>query len=60
MLATATTPPEQKEFRRIATSEGLELLVPSRLARLPDELHLDGRRFLRRVEAYWDGSAWVI
>jgi hypothetical protein len=30
-----------------------------RLRVLPDELHLEARRFPRRIEAYWNGCAWI-
>jgi hypothetical protein len=36
------------------------VLVPASLARLPDELHVEVRRFPRRVEAYWNGCAWIV
>jgi hypothetical protein len=39
--------------------DGFELHVPADL-RLPAELHLEARRFPRRVEAYWNGCAWVV
>ena len=58
-LAAASEPQAGKAFRRVADTECFELYVPSALDRLPDELHLDVRRFPRRVEAYWDGCAWV-
>lgn len=58
-LAASSEAPERKEFRRIAADERFELFVPANLGRLPDELHLDVRRFPRRVEAYWNGCAWV-
>ena len=47
------------EFRRVTGDERFELFVPVRLAPLPDALHIDLRRFPRRVEAYWNGCAWV-
>ncbi len=58
-LATSSQPPQRQEFRRVPASERFELFLPARLARLPDELHLETRRFPRRVEAYWNGCAWV-
>lgn len=57
-LETSTTPPA-RQFRRVAKSDGLELLFPAGLTRMPEELHLDVRRFPKRVEAYWNGCAWV-
>jgi hypothetical protein len=52
-------PDERVDFRRAAVDE-LELYLPATLGRLPDELHLElrGRR-RKRVEAYWDGCAFV-
>ena len=47
------------EYRSAAVADGLEVLVPRNLARLPDQLQLEARRFPRRIEAYWDGCAWV-
>jgi hypothetical protein len=58
-LATSTEPPEWRDFRRFAATKRFELFLPARLARLPDELHLEVRRFPRRVVAYWDGCAWI-
>ena len=46
-------------FRQLAT-DGFELYVPAGLARLPEELHLEVQRFPRRVEAYWNGCAWLV
>ena len=59
-LATATEPPAEKRFTRVAGEARFELYLPSSLGRTPDELHLDLHRFPRRVEAYWNGCAWVI
>jgi hypothetical protein len=58
-LASASAPPRGKEFRRVGDAE-FELYLPSSLTRLPDELHVELRRFPRRVEAYWNGCAWVM
>jgi len=41
-------------------STGFELYVPAALGRLPDELHVEARRFPRRIEAYWNGCAWIV
>ena len=59
-LATATEPPAEQRFKRVADEARFELFLPSSLARVPDELHLDVQRFPRRIEAYWNGCAWVI
>ena len=58
-LETATSPPSGKEFRRIESSAEFELYFPCALTQLPDELHIEARRFPLRVESYWDGCAWV-
>jgi hypothetical protein len=58
-LVTASEPPSGREFRRVDACEGFDLHMPVGLARLPDELHIDVRRYPLRLEAYWDGCAWV-
>jgi len=58
-LATSTERPRRREFVRVETGEPFELYLQAGLGLLPDELHLDARRFPRRVEAYWNGCAWV-
>jgi hypothetical protein len=59
-LATAHERPTGKEFRSVVSSSGFELFVPRRLTTLPDELHVDRGRFSRRVDAYWNGCAWIV
>lgn len=59
-LRAATEAPSRLAFRRADATAGFELFVPAALARLPDELHLDVQRFPRRVEAYWNGCAWIV
>jgi hypothetical protein len=59
-LGAATEAPAKTEFRRVDESAGFELYVPTALARLPDELHVEARRFPRRIEAYWNGCAWIV
>ncbi len=59
MLETSSEQPPRQEFRRVADVERFELFLPVQLKRLPDELHLEQRRFPQRVEAYWNGCAWV-
>jgi hypothetical protein len=39
---------------------GLLRYATAARARMPDELHLEVRRYPRRVEPYWNGCAWVI
>lgn len=58
-LESESEPPASMEFRRVDECGRFELFLPSALARRPDELHVAVRRFPRRVEAYWDGCAWV-
>jgi hypothetical protein len=58
-LAVATAPPTDKEFRR-HDAPNFELYLPTHLARLPDELHLDAQGRSRRIQAYWNGCAWVV
>jgi hypothetical protein len=57
-LVASTTAP-QRAFRHVASSDRVEVLFPLHVAPLPDELHLELRRFPLRVEAYWNGCAWV-
>jgi hypothetical protein len=59
VLRTASRPPHGMAFRPLAT-DGFELYVPAGLARLPEELHFEVQRFPRRVEAYWNGCAWLV
>jgi hypothetical protein len=57
-LRSSTDRPSNHAFRRIDTERRFALFLPARLGRLPDELVLEARR--RRIDAYWDGCAWVI
>jgi hypothetical protein len=57
-LRSSTDRPSKRVFRRIETERRFALYLPERLGRLPDELVLEVRR--RRVDAYWDGCAWVV
>jgi len=59
-LATSNEPPRRREFVRFETVEQFELYLDARLHPLPDELHLDVGRFPRRLEAYWNGCAWIV
>ena len=59
-LATSSKAPERQEFRRADAIERFELFLPAGLAQLPTELHVAARRFPRRIEAYWEGCAWVV
>jgi len=58
-LVTSSEPSAGVEFRRAVEADGFELFLPARLARLPDELHVEVRR-RSRVEAFWNGCAWVV
>jgi hypothetical protein len=59
-LSAAPSPRRRIEFARRADVREFELYLPAALARLPEELHLELRRFPRRVEAYWNGCAWIV
>jgi Ni,Fe-hydrogenase I small subunit len=59
-LATSSDPPKRKLFERANADQEFDLYLDASLSRLPDELHFDVRRFPRRLEAYWNGCAWVI
>lgn len=56
-LETATDHPPRRSYRLVQT-EPFELWFAG--AREPDELHLDVRGRRQRIEAYWDGCAYVI
>jgi hypothetical protein len=58
-LASASAPPAAKEFRRVDAGDLFEVYMPAALGRLPAELHVELKRFPRRIESYWDGCAWV-
>ena len=60
VLAASTEAPRGRTFRSLALCQDVDVLAPATLARTPDELHLELRRFPRRVEAYWNGCAWVV
>lgn len=59
-LATDTEPGRSTEWLSAGRDAGFELFLPAALARHPDELHVEAHRFPRRVEAYWNGCAWVV
>ena len=58
-LATATDVGDTAAYRSAAVDGEIEVLVPKRLARMPDRLDLEVRRRPRRIEAYWNGCAWI-
>jgi hypothetical protein len=59
-LAAATEAPARIQFQRVDEEAGFELFLPVMLRRLPAELHVEARRFPRRIEAYWNGCAWIV
>jgi hypothetical protein len=59
-LATAHEPPAGREFSRVADSTGFDLFVSSRLRTLPEELQIERARCRERVDAFWDGCAWIV
>jgi hypothetical protein len=59
-LASATAPPADKHFRLVESDSRFELYLPASLTRTPDELQIELRRFPRRIDAYWNGCAWVV
>jgi hypothetical protein len=54
-LRTSAEPSADRPFERVYTGD-FELWFPV-AARLPAELQIDARR--GRVQAYWEGCAWV-
>jgi hypothetical protein len=59
-LGTATSPPAGKDFRRDDGAASFELYLPTHLAPLPDELHVETRGRSDRIQAYWNGCVWVV
>jgi hypothetical protein len=59
-LMAATSPPSHKAFRCEDRSASFELYLPTHLAPLPDEVHIDARGRPDRIQAYWNGCAWVV
>jgi len=59
-LEAAFEPPAGREFQPVDNTAGVELYMPTRLGRFPDELQLDLQRHPRRIRAYWNGCVWVI
>jgi len=60
MFLEAATKAPEGEFRAVG-GDGFEVLLDTRLARTPDELHVElhGRR-RPRLAAYWNGCAYVV
>jgi hypothetical protein len=59
MLVSSSEPSPGIAFDRVSADADIEVFMPKNLGRLPEELHVDANRFPRRVEAYWNGCAWV-
>lgn len=60
-LDAKTEVAELGAFRSLGADAGFEVLVPENLARLPDGLVVEARgRRSRRIEAFWNGCAWVV
>ena len=57
---TTRTEAGKVEWRATGDEGGFELFLPAGLTRRPEELHVGVRRFPRRIEAYWNGCAWVV
>jgi hypothetical protein len=55
-----TTEPGNAEWCASGSEAGFELFLPAGLSRRPEELHVEVRRFPRRVEAFWNSCAWVV
>ncbi len=52
-------PPDALEWQRVETKGFLVFLPPG--LRAPKELHIEVRGFFRRrIEAFWDGCAFVV
>lgn len=58
MLAARTEVKDDSVYASAVVADGFELFFP-RVARLPEVLNVEARRFPRRIEAYWNGCAWV-
>ena len=50
----------RKKYRRVDAAGGCEVYVPTGLARLPEQLQVELKRYPRRIESYWDGCAFVV
>ena len=60
LRTTTELPPGALDYERLEAKGFLVFLHP-RMVRRPRSLHLEVRgRFRRRLEAYWDGCAFVI
>ena len=57
---SAATDPGDLAWISAGHDPGFELFLPTTLVRRPEELHIEASRFPRRIEAYWEGCAWVV
>lgn len=57
-LETSSEAPGRRRFEQVDDGP-FDLYMPPEGSR-PEELHLEAKRFPRRVEAYWNGCAWVV
>ena len=56
----ASTEAPEREFRRVE-ADGIDIYFARSIRTLPAELHVEVRgRRRRRLEAYWDGCAYVV
>lgn len=60
LLESSPRPRAGTVFRRVLAEERFELYLPESLGREADELQIDTSRFRGRVEAFWNGCAWVL
>ena len=60
-LKASVEPGPGREFGPAHPNDQIELFFPLQLGQPPDELHLElhGRRH-PRIDAYWNGCAWVL
>ncbi len=58
-LVASTDPGGASDWQDAGRGEGFEVFLPREIRQLPEELHLEARRFPRRVEAYWNGCPWI-
>jgi hypothetical protein len=58
-LVVAHERPEGREFALEWSESGFRLHLQSNLGRLPETIDIDSRGRSGRIEAYWDGCAWI-
>ena len=57
-LEASTSPPGGRDFQLVDSSD-MEVYLPTDI-RQPSELHVELKGRRRRLQAYWDGCAWVV